>query len=57
MWKTKFSVKVGSLFHQEHVGYCSVFKAVDGTHLVRNLIGDVAHPDHNGIMSDWRYRA
>ena len=56
MWKTKFAVKVGSLSFQEHVGYCSVCKAVDGTHFVRNLISDVAHQNHNSIMSDWHYR-
>ena len=24
---------------------------------VRNLIGDVAHQDHNSFVSDWHYRA
>ena len=37
--------------------YCSFCKAVGGTHLVRNLISDVAHQDHNSIMSDWHYGA
>ena len=39
------------------MSYCSVCKAVDGTHFVRNLISDVAHQDHNSIMSDWHERA
>ena len=52
MWKATFAVKVPSLFLQELVGYCSFCKAVDG-----NLIIDVAHQDHNSIMSDWHYRA
>ena len=43
---------------QPHVVYCSVCKAVDGTHFVRDLISsDEAHQDHNSIMSDWHYRA
>ena len=37
--------------------YCSVCRAVDGTHFVRNWISDVAHQDHNSIVSDWHYRA
>ena len=57
MWKTTFAVKVPPLLLQELVGYCSFCKAVDGTHLVRNLISDVAHQDHNSIMSDWHYIA
>ena len=56
MSKTKFAVKIGSLSFQEHVGYCSVCKAVDGTYFVRNLISDVAHQDRYSIMSDWHYR-
>ena len=46
-----------TVFFQQRVGYCSVRRAVDGTHCVRNLISDVAHQDHNSVMSDFHYRA
>ena len=46
-----------SLFFQEHVGYCTVCKVVDGTHCVRNLISDVAVQNYNSFTSDWHYRA
>ena len=36
---------------------CSPHVAVDGTHFMRNLIGDVAHQDHNRVVSDLHYRA
>ena len=37
---------------QPHVVYCSVCKAVDGMHFVRDLISsDQAYQDHNTIMS------
>ena len=39
---------------QPHMIYCSVCKAVDRTHFVRNLISsDLAHEDHNSVMTDW----
>ena len=39
---------------QSHMVYCSVCKAVDGTHFVRNLISnDLPHEDHNSVMTDW----
>ena len=37
---------------------CSVWKAVDRTHFLRNLIGsDLAHQDYNGIVKDRHCRA
>ena len=58
----KISVKVGSLLCSNcaHVVYCSVCKAVNGTHFVTNLIrSDQARQDHNKIiiMMDCHYRA
>ena len=37
---------------------CSVWKAVDGTHFVRNLISsELAHQEYNHVMKDWHCRA
>ena len=55
--KQNLQSKVDHWFFQEHVGYCSVCKAVDGTHFVRNLISDVTHQDRYSIISDLHYRA
>ena len=49
----KNSVKVGSMLCNNcaHVVYCSVCKAVDGKHFVRNLIrSDQAHQYYNKIV-------
>ena len=43
---------------QPQMVYCSAYKAMDGTHFVRHLISsDLAHEDHNSIMTDWPYRS